>query len=175
MKGILRRWIFRKIGELDDTLEDLHLLWFWRQINARAISYLATYDCVYCISTFLLPTSLLLSVSWWREWSTQSSGGTNRGKISLVVSSMTKEFCGMNFWQFYGFNLVMLGKHKWKFTTDQEFSHMCFQSQIFPNKELSEIHLGHNLCFVWHNIHTLRVIVQSDLRWKLGHKRNTNV
>nr|KYP38216.1 Putative ribonuclease H protein At1g65750 family [Cajanus cajan] len=70
----------------------------------------------YCMSTFLLPTSLedeiqrMLNSFWWG-----SNHHTGRGIkwLSWDKLTMRKEYGGMGFRHLHGFNLAMLGKQGW--------------------------------------------------------------
>ncbi|PNX94584.1 ribonuclease H, partial [Trifolium pratense] len=67
--------------------------------------------------------------------------------------AMRKEYGGMGFRHFYGFNLAMLGKQE----------------------GFLEAKLGHNPSYVWRSIHTSRVVVRRGLRWRLGNGEKVSV
>ncbi|MCH82487.1 RNA-directed DNA polymerase (Reverse transcriptase), partial [Trifolium medium] len=102
----------------------------------------------YCMSTFLLPTTLGEEIqrminSFW--WGTNRRQGRGINWLSWDKLTMQKEFGGMGFRHLYGFNLAMLGKQ------------------------------GHNPSFIWRSIYSSHVIVKGGLRWCIGDGTRINM
>ncbi|XP_020219303.1 uncharacterized protein LOC109802370 [Cajanus cajan] len=82
---------------------------------------------------------------------------------------MSKEHGGMGFRNLYGFNLAMLGKHGWKFLTNQDAIVTCvFKAKYFPRGDFLGANLGHNPSFTWRSIHASQVVVRGGMRWCIG-------
>jgi ribonuclease HI len=131
------------------------------------------------MSTFLLPTTLGEEIqrminSFW--WGTNGRQGKGINWLSWDKLTMRKEFGGMNFRHFYGFNLAMLGKQGWKLLTDQDtIVTKIFKARYFPQSDFLGARLGHNPSFVWRSIYTSQVIVKGGLRWCIGDGKDISV
>lgn len=92
----------------------------------------------YCMSVFLLPTSLseemehMMNSFWW-----VSNNSQNRGIQWIWWEKLTvrKSNGGMGFRHLYGLiNILMLGKEDWKLLTNQDaIITRVFKSKYFPN------------------------------------------
>lgn len=75
-----------------------------------------------------------------------------------------KEFGGMKLRHLYAFNLTMLGKQGWKFTTNQDtIMFKIFNAKYFSSMDFLDVHLGHNPIFVWFSIHASQVMVKQGV------------
>ena len=93
----------------------------------------------YCMSTFLLPTSLgeeiqrMINSFWWGSNRRQGKGinWLNWDKLT-----MRKEYGGMGFRHFFGFNLAMLGKQGWRLLTNQDtIVTRIYKAKYFPKTD----------------------------------------
>ena len=72
--------------------------------------------------------------------------GKRINRLNWDCVTMCKENGGIDFSQLYGFNLVMLGKKSWKFTTNNNaIISRVFKVKIFPNDYFLGTRLCHNL------------------------------
>jgi len=89
---------------------------------------------------------------------------------------MRKEHGGMEFHHLYDFNLVMLGKHSWKFIFNQDaIVTRVFKAKYFSKVDFLQSSLGHNPSFTWRSIYSSRVVVKQGLRWCIGNVNNINI
>jgi len=133
----------------------------------------------YCMSTFLLPTTLGEEIqrminSFW--WGTNGRQGRGINWLSWDKLTMSKEYGGMGFHHLYGFNLAMLGKQGWRLLTNQDtIVSRVFKARYFPRCDFLEARLGHNPSFIWRSIHASQVIVRGGMRWRIGNGESVNV
>nr|KYP76960.1 hypothetical protein KK1_021223 [Cajanus cajan] len=105
--------------------------------------------------------------SFW--WGSNRHSGKGIHWLSWEKLSMSKEHGGMGFRNLYGFNLAMLGKHGWKFLTNQDAIVTCvFKAKYFPRGDFLGANLGHNPSFTWRSIHASQVVVRGGMRWCIG-------
>nr|KYP48455.1 hypothetical protein KK1_029830 [Cajanus cajan] len=133
----------------------------------------------YCMSTFLLPTSLedeiqrMLNSFWWG-----SNHHTGRGIkwLSWDKLTMRKEYDGMGFRHLHGFNLAMLGKQGWNLQSNPDalFTRI-FKARYFPQGDFLGARLGHNPSFIWRSIHASQVLIRQGARWCIGNGSSINI
>jgi len=97
-----------------------HLLKVGREILMKSVAQSIP---TYCMSIFLLPTTLGEDIqrminSFWSGSNRRQGRGINW--LSMDKLAMRKEYEGMSFRHLFGFNLAMLGKQGWKLSTNQD-------------------------------------------------------
>nr|KYP39960.1 Putative ribonuclease H protein At1g65750 family [Cajanus cajan] len=153
-----------------------HLLKAGRETLIKAVAQAIP---SYCMSTFLLPTSLedeiqrRLNSFWWG-----SNHHTGRGIkwLSWEKLTMRKEYGGMGFCHLHGFNLAMLGKQGWNLqsTPDALFTRI-FKARYFTQGDFLGARLGHNPSFIWRSIQASQVLVRQGVRWCIGNGSSINI
>ncbi|KAJ9558242.1 hypothetical protein OSB04_012856 [Centaurea solstitialis] len=134
---------------------------------------------VYCFNVFLLPTTLAEEIerminSFW--WGSKQSGGKGINWLRWEKLSVQKEFGGMGFRDFHGFNLAMLGKQGWKiFTNPDALVTRIYKAKYFPRGNFINSDLGSNPSYIWHSIWNSREVVRGGYRWRVGDGRNIDV
>jgi len=79
---------------------------------------------------------------------------------------MRKEYGGMGFRHFFGFNLAMLGKQGWKLLTNQDtIVARIYKAKYYPNNDFLGARLGHNPSYIWRSIFASQVLVRGGQRW----------
>ncbi|XP_073138506.1 uncharacterized mitochondrial protein AtMg00310-like [Henckelia pumila] len=119
------------------------------------------------MSTFLLPSSLadelqrMINSFWWGRKS-NSSRGLNW--FSWERLCIQKEFGGLGFRDFYGFNLAMLGKQGCKLLNDPNAT-ICriYKAKYYPRGDFLNANLGHNPSFAWRSILAFQVLIKKGL------------
>jgi hypothetical protein len=169
MFGYLRDRIWRKIQQWSGK----HLSKAGREVLIKSVAQSIP---TYCMSTFLLPTTLgeelqrMINSFWW---------GTNRRQgrgINWDKLTMRKEYGGMGFRHFFGFNLAMLGKQGWKLLTNQDtIVARIYKAKYYPNTDFLGARLGHNPSYVWRSIFASQVLVRGGQRWRIGNGKNIAV
>jgi hypothetical protein len=167
--GYLRDRVWKRIQQWSGK----HLSKAGREVLIKSVAQSIP---TYCMSTFLLPTTLgeeiqrMINSFWW------GANGRQRKGINWLnwdKLCMRKEYGGMNFRHLYGFNLAMLGKQGWKLLTNQDtIVTKIFKAKYFPKSDFLGASLGHNPSFVWRSIYTSQVIVRGGLRWCIGDGRS---
>jgi hypothetical protein len=62
-----------------------------------------------------------------------------------ILKATRKEYGGLDFRHFYGFNLVMLMKHSWKLLTNHDIVlPKVFKAKYYLNVVFLDATLGHN-------------------------------
>jgi len=108
--GYLRDRVWRRIQQWSGK----HLSKAGREVLIKSVAQSIP---TYCMSTFLLPTTLGEEIqrminSFW--WGSNRSQGKGINWLSWDKLTMRKEYGGMGFRHFFGFNLAMLRKQGWK-------------------------------------------------------------
>lgn len=89
---------------------------------------------------------------------------------------MKKEFGRMRFRHLNGFNLAMLGKQAWKFSSNSNaIMTQVFKAKYFPNGGFLEAPLGHNPSYIWCSIQASQTLVKEDMRWRVGDGLSINI
>lgn len=130
----------------------------------------------YTMSCFMLPKTLCQEIEtmfnkfWW-----QSSAGGGRGLNWLSWSNMcmAKTRGGLGFKSLHGFNIALLGKHIWNFTSNpQSLVSRVFKAKYFPNTHILRAKKGQNPSFIWQGILTAMETLRTGYRWVVGNGRN---
>jgi hypothetical protein len=114
--GYLRDRVWKRIQQWSGK----HLSKAGREVLIKSVAQSIP---TYCMSTFLLPTTLgdeiqrMLNSFWWGSNREQNKG---INWLSWDKLTMRKEFGGMGFRHLHGFNLAMLGKQGWNLLTNQD-------------------------------------------------------
>jgi hypothetical protein len=170
--GYLRDRVWKRIQQWSGN----HLSKVGREVLIKSVAQSIP---TYCMSTFLLPSTLgeeiqrMINSFWWG-----SNRGQNKGInwLSWDKLTMRKEFGGMGFRHLYGFNLAMLGKQGWSLLTNQDtIVARIFKARYFPDCDFLGARLGHNPSFVWRSIYTSQAIVRGGLRWCVGDGSQINI
>ena len=84
-----------------------------------------------------------------------------------------KEYRSLDFQDFYGFNLAMLGKQGWKLLFDPNalISHI-YKARYYLRRDFLKASLGNNPSFTWRSFWSSRVLLEGGCRWKIGYGRN---
>jgi hypothetical protein len=133
----------------------------------------------YCMSTFLLPTTLGEEIqrminSFW--WGSNRRQGRGINWLSWDKLTMRKEYGGMGFRHLFGFNLAMLGKQGWKLLTNQDtIVARIYKAKYFPKTDFLGARLGHNPSYIWRSIFASQVLVRGGQRWRIGNGENIAV
>ena len=87
-----------------------------------------------------------------------------------------KEYGGLDFRDFYGFNLAMLGKQGWTLLSNPNalISHI-YKARYYLRGDFLKASLGNNPSFTWRSIWSSRVLSEGGCRWKIGDGRNIRV
>ncbi|CAJ2642045.1 unnamed protein product [Trifolium pratense] len=153
-----------------------HLSKAGREVLVKSVAQVIP---TYCMSTVLLPESLgdeleKMINSFW--WGSNKSSGRGINWLRWEKLAMRKEYGGMGFRHFYGFNLAMLGKQGWHLLTNHDtILSRIFKAKYYPKTGFLEANLGHNPSYVWRSIHASQVVVRRGLKWRLGNGNNINV
>lgn len=133
----------------------------------------------YCMSVFLLPTSLgeeierMLNSFYWGS-KKKGSRGINWLRWSKLTRS--KNHGGLNFRNLEAFNLAMIGKQGWKLLSDpNSLLSRVLKARYFPRKGFLEVGLGHNPSFTWRSFWSSKPLIKLGYHWKIGNGRNINV
>ncbi|KAL8493788.1 hypothetical protein ACS0TY_024815 [Phlomoides rotata] len=126
----------------------------------------------YCMSTFLLPSTLLdelhvmLNKFWWGSNSDSSKGVKWLRWEKICVM---KEVGGRGFRDLHMFNIALLGKLAWWLVNDSS-SLVCklFKARYFPSGDFCSATLGRNPSFTWSSIHASQDLLRLGVRWKIG-------
>jgi len=82
----------------------------------------------------------------------------------------------MEFRNLHGFNLAMLGKLGWQFTTYNDATMTkIFKAKYCPNGDFLDAQLGHSPSYVWHSIHASQVLVRKGFQWRLDDGEKINI
>lgn len=126
----------------------------------------------YCMTCFMLPTSLLLEIErifnayWWNSGSTGSRGIR---WLSWEAMSVAKCRGGMGFRNLHGFNVSMLGKHIWKCIQDpQLLVSRVLRARYFPDVSILEARKGVKPSFIWTSIWQAKESLASGFHWVIG-------
>lgn len=163
----------------------------WRRINHWSGKHLskagkevllkscAQAICFFCMSVYWIPLShkdeikKMMNFFWWGTFSDSTKG---TWWLNWENLTMKKEFGGLDFKHLHGFNLAMLGKQGWNFTTNHgAIVTQVFKAKYFLNYGFLDAHLSHNLSYTWHNIHAPKVLVKEGWRWRIGNGKSVNV
>lgn len=126
----------------------------------------------YCMSTFLLPDTLLdelhkiLNSFWWGH-GTDPKKGVKWEKWESLCKH--KNEGGMGFHNLHVFNIAMLGKLCWRIQQypNALLSHIL-KAKYFPRSDFFEAGLGSNPSYTWRGIFTAKDLVRRGTRWKIG-------
>jgi len=164
MVGRNKKAIF---GYLRDRVWNRIQQWSGKQLSKAGrdvlIKSVAQTIPTYCMSTFLLPTSLGEEIqkminSFW--WGTNRRQGRGMHWFSWDKLTMRKEYGCMGFRHFFGFNLAMIGKQGWKLQTEPHtIVTRIYKAKYFPTTDFLGAHLGHNPSFIWRSIFASQVLV----------------
>jgi hypothetical protein len=162
--------------EENSKLEGKHLSKAGREVLIKSVAQSIP---TYCMSSFLLPTTLgdeiqkMLNSFWWGS-NRQNGKGINWLRWEKLA--VRKEHSGMGFRHLYGFNLAMLRKQGWRLETNQDtIVAQVFKARYFPKGSFVNARLGHNPSFVWRSIHASQVVVRGGLRWRVGNGSKVKV
>jgi hypothetical protein len=109
--------------------------------------------------------------SFW--WGSNRRRGRGINWLSWDKLTMRKEYRGMGFRHFFGFNLAMLGKQGWNLLTNQDTIIVCiYKAKYFPKSDFLGARLGHNPSYIWRSIHASQVLVRGGQRWRIGNSNN---
>lgn len=126
----------------------------------------------FCMSIFLLPTTLLdelqrmLNSFWWG-----SGGDTSKGIkwMSWRKICVRKEVGGRGFRDLHLFNVAMLGKISWRFITDpQALVSRVYKARYFPHSHFLDASLGNRPSYTWASIFEAKDLIRRGVRWKVG-------
>ncbi|XP_073129367.1 uncharacterized protein [Henckelia pumila] len=86
-----------------------------------------------------------------------------------------KEFGGLVFRDFYGFNLAMLGKQGWKLINDPNAT-ICriYKAKYYPTGDFLNANQGNNPSFAWSSILASQVLIRG-YRWRIGDGSTINI
>jgi hypothetical protein len=133
----------------------------------------------YCMSSILLPESLgeeleRMINSFW--WGSNRASGKGINWLRWEKLTMRKEYGGVGFRHFYGFNLAMLGKQGWNLLVNHDtILSKVFKAKYYPKEGFLDGKLGHNPSYVWRSIQASQVVVKRGLRWRIGDGSEINV
>lgn len=125
----------------------------------------------YCMSIFLLPTSLCREVNvmmnrYW--WGIQPSSKGILWK-SWTKLGMSKRKGGLGFRDLHLFNLALLAKQAWRLIQDQDSVAAKFlKEKYFPQGPFLQAQLGHRPCYTWRSIFQGKYIVEQGKGWRVG-------
>jgi hypothetical protein len=143
--GYLRDRVWRKIQQWSGK----HLSKAGREVLIKSVAQSIP---TYCMSTFLLPTTLgeeiqrMINSFWWGSNRRQGKG---INWLSWDKLTMCKEYGGMGFRHLFGFNLAMLGKQGWKLLTHPDtIVTRIYKARYFPRTNFLGARLGHNPSFI---------------------------
>lgn len=162
MFGYLRDRVWRKIQQWSGK----HLSKAGREVLIKSIAQAIP---TYCMSTFLLPTSLGEEIqkminSFW--WGSNRRQGRGINWLRWDKLTMRKEYGGMGFRHFFSFNLAMLGNQGWKLLTNQDtIVSRIYKAKYFPKTDFLGARQGHNPSYIWRSIFASQVIVRGGQRW----------
>lgn len=82
---------------------------------------------------------------------------------------MKKDFGGLGFCHFHGFNLAMLRKKALRFATNKDaIVTKIFKAKYFPMGSFLDAPLGNNPSFIWRDIRASQVLIKSGFKWRIG-------
>ncbi|XP_057796787.1 uncharacterized protein LOC131012797 [Salvia miltiorrhiza] len=126
----------------------------------------------YCMSIFLLPTSLTdemekLMNSFW--WSNKGGAGRSINWMKWDKMCVDKKFGGMGFRSMQLFNIAMLGKTGWRLIEEPD-ALVCriLKAKYFPNDDFLRAKVGSSPSFTWRSICAAQDLVRSGTRWRVG-------
>jgi len=172
MFGYLRDRVWRIIQQWSGK----HLSKAGREVLIKSVAQSIP---TYCMSTFLLPTSLgeeiqqMINSFWWGSNRRQRKGinWLNWDKLT-----MRKEYGGMGFRHFFGFNLAMLGKQGWRLLTNQDtIVTRIYKAKYFPKTDFLGACLGHSPSYIWRSIIASQVLVRGGQRWRIGNGKSNAI
>jgi hypothetical protein len=172
MFGYLRDMVLRKIRQ-----------WYGKHLSKARhkvlIKSLTQAIPTYCMSKFLLPTTLgeeiqkMINLFWWGSNRKQGKG-INR--LNWDKLTTRKECEGMCFKHFFFFNLVVLGKQGWKLLTNQDaIVARIYKVKYFPKTKFLGARLGHNPSYTWLGIFASHVLVRGGQRWIIGNGKSVAI
>jgi hypothetical protein len=86
---------------------------------------------------------------------------------------MRKEYGGMGFRLFFGFNLAMLGKQGWNLLNNQDtIVTRIYKAKYFPKFDFLGARLGHNPSYICRSIYDSQVLVRGGQRWLIGNGKS---
>ena len=76
-----------------------------------------------------------------------------------------KEYEGLDFHDFYGFNFAMIGKKDWNlfFDLNAQISRM-YKVRYYSRGDFLKASLGNNPSFTWRSLWSLRVLLEGGCR-----------
>ncbi|PNY06371.1 ribonuclease H, partial [Trifolium pratense] len=133
----------------------------------------------YCMSVFLLPTTLGEEIERMMNsfyWGTKKNGGRGINWLRWDKMTVSKDNGGLNFRDLEGFNLAMLGKQGWKLVTNSSsLLTRVLKAKYFPRSGFLEANIGHNPSYTWRSIQSTIHLLSLGYRWKIGDGSNINV
>jgi hypothetical protein len=170
--GYLKDRMWRKIQGWSGK----HLSKAGREVLVKSVAQAIP---AYCMSTILLPETLgeeleRMINSFW--WGSNKASGKGINWLRWEKLAMRKEYGGMGFRHFYGFNLAMLAKQGWHLLTNHDtILSKVFKAKYYPKEGFLVAKLGHNPSYVWRSIHASQAVVKRGLRWRIGNGTSINV
>ncbi|XP_031099874.1 uncharacterized protein LOC116004082 [Ipomoea triloba] len=129
----------------------------------------------FCMSVFLLPESVCLSIErvmnryWW------GSGG-DRGIHWNAWDRLCvpKKYGGLGFKELRAFNLAMLGKQVWRFLTNpHSLVARIYKARYFPKSSFIDASVGGCPSYCWRSIMAAHDLVCSGVRRRIGNGKST--
>ncbi|KHN26431.1 hypothetical protein glysoja_030385, partial [Glycine soja] len=103
----------------------------------------------YCMSVFLLPTTLQDEMqSMMNSFRWDSNRNVGKKSIGLVGNVFLRKELGVK---------------------------KEFKAKYYPNCNFLDSALGYSPSFTWHSIHTSRVLVKNGIRWRLKDGKSINI
>ncbi|XP_057791345.1 uncharacterized protein LOC131008488 [Salvia miltiorrhiza] len=126
----------------------------------------------YCMSIFLLPTTLTdelerLMNSFW--WSNKSESGRGINWMKWDRLCVDKKIGGLGFRSLQLLNLALLGKLGWRLI-DEPDALVCrvLKAKYFPHGDFLSAPVGHSPSFTWRSICAAQDLVRRGVRWRIG-------
>ncbi|XP_073280655.1 uncharacterized protein [Primulina huaijiensis] len=112
--------------------------------------------------------------SFW--WGRKQNSAKGLNWLRWEKLCVPKEYGGMGFRDFYGFNLSMLGKQGWKLISDPNAT-ICriYKAKYYPRRDFLNANLGHNPSFAWRSILASQVVLKRGYRWRIGDGSHINI
>jgi hypothetical protein len=128
----------------------------------------------YCISVFLLPTTLcsrintLMQNFWW--------GNLDIHRMKWSKMGISKYRGGMGFRDLICFNKALLAKQSWRLwqTLDNLVSRIM-QGKYYANGSILEAKIGHNPSYAWMSILSLCDLLKEGLYWRIGNGEKAKI
>jgi hypothetical protein len=132
----------------------------------------------YCMSVFLLPTSLCkdLNMLMQRFWWGHKENTSKIQWVSWEKMGISKDQGGLGFRDLIMFNKALLAKQLWRMIQNPEsLVGLIMKAKYFPHNSLLEANLGARPSMIWRSLLASKELIHSGAIWRIGIGRDVRV